>query len=512
MKKFSENFFRTVGVCFDPLGVSLAVRRGRRVDPLVRLALAADASSSARADDYRDSLSELVVQQKVSGARCVASLATARCRVQWASLTGARLRDLRTAVGQSAFWQAHLGVTLESHCVWWRFVRDGDGRRIHALLVAAAREDVDFYADTIRAAGLAVGVIGVSCFDYFDQEFAPDTSRVTLVLDCDDACVVSTGAFGLRAHAAEFDRRAATALVSGELSSQDAVVDGLAACVRRCIDNEQAATRLHAHVRVVAARGLHGEWFEVLRARLPGFPVEFIDGWDAAGLAAADGNPRGGSHDDWWRLPRAAACLIRDGQPVVRLLRRTPATAVNLARGRADGARRYPAYALAVAVCLFGAALVYAHWLLLDQRRLLQSDAQRHLQLSTLRDRMRAEVEDLRDQLSNRISFYSGIQRISFERKLMPRLLALVEHAAFEGVWLNTVHFRQPGSLRITGKSLSDKQIAHFIQRLRTADEITAVFLESAALEKRRDKTSDFGRRLKNFVITCHVQAPGEDR
>ncbi len=521
MKALSPARWCAVGVCFETAGVSLAVRRKRRICPPVRRefvradagAPAADAASDAAfgasADDYRAALSALVAQEKVAGARCTAALPVARCRVQWTCFTGARLRDLRAAAGRSAFWQAHLGVTLASHRVWWRFIRAGG--RVNALLAAAPRADVDLCAGVIRAAGLSLAAVGVSCFDYFDGGVAPDAAKVTLVLDCDDACVVAAGAFGVRARAVGFNAHSAAALRSGDPRVRDGVVDGLAVCVRRCVEDAQAAA--HADVRVVAPRAVQGDWLAPLRAQLPGFVVETADGWAAAGLAAPDGDPQEEACDGAWRLPRAAARLARATRGA-GLRRRGFVPAVNFAQERTDGKRRLRRLlpAAVAAGCLLGVVVAYAHWLLLAEHRRLQPDAERHAQLVEIRDRAHAEIKALQNRLSHRVLFYSGIQRVSFERKLMPRLLASIEHAALEGVWLNAINFRQSGFLQITGKSLDDERITRFIGRLRAADEITDVFLESATVEVRRGASQILGRRLKDFVITCHLQAPGEAR
>ncbi len=502
MKRRAPALAHAVGVQFEPSGVSLAVRRDRRIGVPVRRTL-------AHAGDCREALAALVAQEQVAGARCVASLPARRCRVEWASFSGARLRDLRAAVGRPAFWQARLGVVFESHRVWWRFARRG-GRRIDALLAAAPREDVAHYTDTIRAAGLTVGAIGIACFDYFDATPAPDTPRAALILDSDDACVVAAGAFGVRVHAVTFDGRSATALATADVQACDGVVNRLAAGVQRCVEDEQSATRVHAEVQVIAARGMHGDWLALLQARLPGFHLELTSGWEAAGLAAPDADA-----GESLRLPGAAACLAHDTRRGGNRLRRVlvpAAKAVNFA-GDGSAARRWHrlAPALLVAAGLLSTFSIGAHWLLLAEHRRLQPDADRHVQLTEIRDRIRAEITALQNRLLHRVSFYSGIQRVSFERKLMPRLLALIEYATFEGVWLDTMHFRQPASLRITGKSLSNEQLARFIQRLRAADEIADVFLESATTAEHRDAAPTPAQpRLQAFAITCRLQTPGE--
>ena len=487
MKAFWRSFVGGVGVCFEPSRISLAVRRGQCV--------AAAVESPCGAGEYRNALASLVAQERVEGARCATSLPVASCLVQWVSLNDARLRDLHAAVAYPAFWQTHLGVDPGTHSVWWRFIRGG-GNKTAALIAAAPREDVDFYTGIIRGAGLAVGAVGVSCFDYFDDVFATDTSRVTLVLDCDDACVVAVGAFGVRAHAVAFDQRSVAALTRGDTQARAEVIDSLAACVRRCVADERATTRLRADVRVVAAHG--GDWLESLQACLSGFGFEWHDGWSLAGMDAPD--------DGSWRLPRAAMRLrrMRRGAITDKHHRAARNVAVDFA-ARNDGRQRLM-FAVAAVVCLSAMVSVYVHGTLLVERRHLQPDAQRYLQLEGLQARNHAEVKELRESLSHRVSFYSGIQRVSFERKLMPHLFSLIEYAAFEGVWLNTIHFKQPDFLRITGRSLDDEKIARFIERLRAADEIVEVFLKSAASANDNSSTSE--QQLKDFVISCHLKNP----
>lgn len=514
MKALSAIFSRSrrVGVCFDSSGVALACgfdrRRGvavfRRAPVVSR-----DGAFPASASAYQDVLGGLVAEENATGAKCSISLPVARCRVRWETLAGVGLRDLRAAVRRSTFWRTRLGVDLESHCAWWWFTRAAGGPGVGALLCAAPRDEVASYADAVRAAGLVVETVGISCFDYFDGKFSPELSsglhRVTLILDCDDACFLSTGAFGLRANGVEFSERDADALQGGDDEFRDRVVNNLAVCVRRSVEHERAASRSQADVRVIAARDLHGDWLQSLRARLPGFTVELTDGWSEAGIPPPDDHVS----DKPWRLPRAAARLAFAPRHAQGWMRPTSVPAVNFAGRHADGVRRrrYSAPVLFAVACLLSAGAAYAHWALLEEQRRLQPDAERHLQLLELRNGMREELEKLRNNLSNRIFFYSSIQHVSFERKLMPRLLALIEHAATEGVWLNEVHFRRSESLRIVGKSLNDEQIFSFIQRLRAADEIIEVLLESSSVE-----TADAAgkpaeaRRLKDFTIVCRLR------
>ena len=513
MKAFSKGFSRPrrVGVCFDSSGVALAFglsrRRGAAVFRRARVA-AHGGSFPSCAGAYRDALAALIAERNATGAKCTVSLPTARCRVQWETLTGAGLRELRAAARRSAFWRARLGVDLESHCAWWWFTRVAGGPGIGALLCAAPREEVAVYVDAVQAAGLAACAVGVSCFDYFGGEFSPELSRVTLILDCDDACLLSSGAFGLRAHGVEFSTRDADALQGEESEFRDGVVNSLAVCVRRSVEHERSAARSRAEVRVIAARGLHGDWLQSLQARLPGFAVELVDGWAAAGVPPPDDHAR----DEPWRLPRAAARLVAKPRRMRGWTRTVFVPAVNFADRRGDDVRRrrYSALALFSAACLLSVGAGYVHWTLFEEYRRLQPGAEEHARLLQLRDRTRAELETLRSKLSNRILFYSSIQRVSFERKLMPRLLALIEHATLEGVWLNEVHFRRSESLRIVGKSLSDERIFGFIRRLRAADEIVEVSLESAALEADGGTGAPAGAgRLKDFIVTCRLRDSG---
>lgn len=515
MKTFFRNFLhpRRAGVCFDSSGVALALRLGRRRRAVTfrRAEIAGGGPFPGCADEYRDALGHLVAEEGAAGAKCTVSLPTARCRVQWETLAGAGPRDLRIAAGRSAFWRTRLGVDLESHCTWWWLTRVPDGPGAGVLLCAAPREEVAVYAGVVEAAGLAVGAVGVSCFDYFNREFSPALSRASLILDCDDACLLSTGAFGLRAQAVEFSERDAEALRSEDGRRRDDVVNGLAVCVQRSVEHERAASRSRADVRVIAARGLHGDWLQLLRARLPGFTVELTDGWRAAGVPPPDGHV----HDRPWRLPRAAARASSSPRRMRGWPRLTRVPAVNFAGRLASGARRrrYPAFAPFAAACLLSAGAGCAHWLLLEEHQRLQPGAERHARLSALSDLAHEELEVMRNNLSNRISFYSAIQHVSFERKLMPRLLSLIEHAAIEGVWLNEVHFRRSKSLRIVGKSLDDERIFDFIRRLRAAEEIIEVSLESAASEAVEAagaaETPVSARRLRDFTVTCRLRAVG---
>ena len=457
MKVSAGNRFRKVGVCLEASSVSLAVRNSRRAGLAVcRKSVEVD----ARSDIYRDALSELVARAGVAGARCMAALPVARCRVGWVGFTGMRLRDLRTAVGHSAFWQAHLGVTLESHRVWWCFIRNGG--QVGALIAAAPREEVDFYTSVIRAARLNVGAVGVSCFDYFDGELQPQACKATLVLDCENACVIAAGAFGVRVRAVGLDADKAVALLSTDGHQRDAVVDELTVCIRRCVEDEGMGA--HAIVRIVAAQGINGDWLELLRERLPRFTVELIDGWTAAGLEVPNNGACDEPRNELERLPRAAARLVSARRGVFRQRRTAPA--VDFAVRRADSKRRLRRLLSAAAAvgCLLVAVSAYVNGLLLAEHRRLRTGAEQYAQLQQTHDRALAEIKTLQRRLSNRISFYSGIQHVSFERKLMPHLLASIEHAAFEGIWLNSVFFSQPGFLRIAGKSLGDEQIARFIR------------------------------------------------
>ena len=496
MKFFPRNRFRTVGVHFGAADVSLAVRHNRRVGPLVYRkpvdpGAPPEARFGTRVDGCRAALSELVTEKQLAGARCTAAIPLAYCRVEWVWLAGARLRDLRTAVGHSAFWQSHLGVTTESCRVWWRLTR-GNGR-VGALLAAVPRQEIDPLIDAISAVGLGVGPIGISCFDFLDGGLAAGACKVVLVLDAEDSCVVSFGSSGIRAHSVKFDAHGFAGLSSSDPGECGRTVDGLATCVRRCIGDEQASARVG--VKVVVTRGVHGSWVELLKARLPGFTIELVDGWAAAGLSTPGSESGSGAHSGPECLPRAAA----------RLARYRSAPAVNFAARRVDNARRrrYLLTASAAASCLLGGALAYSHWAMLAEHRRLQPEAGQYALLLEARDRIRTEIEALRSSLSHRVSFYSGIQRVSFERKLLPRLLASVEHAVSEGMWLNTVVLRQPGLVRVTGRALDDERIARFIERLRAVDEITDVFLESSVRVA--------GRRVKDFVVSCHLRVPGEN-
>ena len=541
----------SVGVKFGRRGVGLAVRRRRARSFTYR--------KLAIGENHTGALSALVAQEGIASARCVISLPVGRCRIQWAPLAGVRKRDLRLAVRRSAFWQARMGVARDSHCLWWQLVRDDDGSGVNALLIAAARSEVRACTDAVREAGLAAARVGVSCFDYLVGGIALGACEVTLILDCGDACIVGSGAFGVRASAVEFDESGAEALLDDDSRVRDAIVDNLATCVRRCVEQEQSAARLRAGVRIVTARALQGDWLGALQERLPGLQVEWVDGWTAVGLEEPDSRspvgleepdgrspvgleepdsrspvgleepdsrspvgleepdsrspvgleePDGRSPGDGWRLPRAMATLDYDRQRGGYLVRRRFLPRVNLAE-REDGGRqmrRRLTFAAPVGAGLSFAFVLGMHWFLHEGELALQPDALRYERLEQLHEKTLGEVRFLQELLSHRILFYSGIQRISFERKRMPRLLASIEKATLGEVWLDEIHFKRPGFLRIAGKSLGDEQISSFMSRLRTAGEIAEVLLESAVVESAEGVEPHTLRRLKDFAVICKLR------
>lgn len=502
MKAGFRNFFCKVGVSLDCSSVSLAAWRRRRGPLLIHKAL-------AEGEDRVAALSALVRQEGVAGARCMMSLPVARCRIQWVPFAGAHKRDLQAAVARPAFWQSRMGVSLESHCVWWHLVRDSDGGGISALLVAASRAEVEVYVDHIRAAGLRLGRLGVSCFDYLGGGISFDSPEVSLFLDIGDACVMASGDFGLRVNPIRFDVTEAGTLLSDDSRVRDGMVDNLAACVRRCIEDEHSTAQLRAGLRVVAARNLQGDWLKLLQERLPGLPIEWVDGWAMVGMDP----PRRRDAREQWRLPRALAVLAYDRRLNRGVIRRTWLPRVDLAVQCVDRphGRRYLVFGSPVGACLVLATLGYLHWLLDSERRALQPDARRYAHLEQLHEYTREEIQSFQERLSQRILFYSSIQRISFERKLMPRLLASIGQATPAGMWLNTIHFRHPAVLRITGKSLGDEQISRFVQRLRLADGVVEAFLESAAVKGGSIVSSQRPQSPRDFAVVCRLRSTGED-
>ena len=477
-----------VGVGFKLAAVSLCVRRGRRLAvPLRRVV--------SGTNDYRDALSELVARAQAAGAHCVMSLPVEHYRIQWVSLGRIGLRSIRAAVKHSTFWQTHLGVSIDSHYVWWQFIHaEASGAAV--LLAAAPRERVDFYVGVMRSAGLIVDEIGASCFDYFDKDQAYDTVRAALVLDCGNAYVIARGHFGLRTHMVPFDHHHAAMLLDGDRSVCGEVADGLAAAVRRCVEDEQAVSQVA--VRVIAAQA--GEWLEVLQSRLSkAYAMTHSNGWDMAGLDVS-------SATDAWQLPVAAAGLFRpDKAPGAQrfYLRLPHTTKVNfLAQHKRQVSRQRIFTAVPIGVCVLAVIAAYAHWVLLADQQRLQPAVKRYAELSEFRRHVTQEIEELQSQLQHQVAFYSGIQRVSFERKLMPRLLALIEYAALEGVWLNTIQFKQPGSLRIVGRSINDERIVDFIRRLYVMDEIDEAILEKTATQQ----DVDTRQSLKNFTVLCRLR------
>ncbi len=496
MNRLPGNWSCRVGVQFDRHGVGLAVRRRGR--SFIYRALSDD-------EDRARALSALVTQEGVAGARCVVSLPVGCCQVRWVPLVGVRMRDLRVALRGSTFWQARMGVTRDSHCLWWQLVRDADSSGINALLVAAPRGEVQACTDTIRAAGLAMSRVGLSCFDYLGSGITFSACEVTLVLDCRDAYVLGSGAFGIRVNAVEFDEAGAAALLSTDSRTRSDVVDNLATCVRRCVDEDQSAARVHASVRIITSRALQGEWLEVLRERLPGLQIEWIDGWAAVEVSEPDGQSPG----DPWRLPRAMAALDYDMWRSGYFTQRRFLPRVNLAE-RVDSSRRMRRYLMIIAPAgafLSLALVLYMRWFLHEGGLALQPDAQRYSHFQQLHEKTLGEVRFLQETLSHRILFYSGIQRISFERKRMPRLLASIEKATLGEVWLDEIHFKRPGFMRITGKSPGDVQISRFMSRLRATGEVDEVLLESAAMESVQNMEPDTLRQLKGFAVICRLRS-----
>ena len=491
----SGNLFCKVGVQFDQRGAGLAVWRRLHGRSFTYEALADN-------EDFGETLLKLVIREGVAGARCVVSLPVALCRIRWVSLAGVRWRDLRAVVNRSAFWQARMGVTRNSHCLWWQFVRDRDGSAVNVLMIAAPRGKVESCIDTIRKARLEVSRVGVSCFDYIDDAgISLDTSGVTLILDCDDACAVSSGAFGVRVTSVEFNESSAGDLLSADSRTRGGIIDNLATCVRRCVEDEQSAARLRASVRIVTARDLHGDWLELLQERLPGLRIEWVDGWTMTGID----QPRQGSSGNRWRLPRALSALEQDLRRGSGLARHRFLPKVNLvdrANSRAR-VRRYLLFALPSSACLLFVVLIYAYWSLHEKQLALQPGAQRHEHLTQLYEETLGKIQSLQELLSHRVLFYSVIQRISFERKLMPHLLTSIEKSTFSGIWLDEIHFKRPALFRITGKSLGDEQISRFMRRLRSTDEVVEVLLESASTESVQDAPP---QRLKNFAVICQLR------
>ena len=429
-----------------------------------------------------DALKAAVQEHGLHGCSCTDALPFSLCRMQLISLPYLTDAELLKLTRQRAFWQDVFHVDSHSHGLWWQRLPNRSAHETRVMLTAAPLAALDERAQIIRAAGLHLHRLSLSCFDYcqlsdFLERFC------LLVLDESDPICLAVTAHGVEVR--HLDQvMGAQAAVSSDRRPHARV--SLSRCTQ--LIQQLFAESPPERLRIVAMQDKKNEvrlndW----QAGFPDCKIEIhspsalCKGWASNFVDA-----------------RAAMRLLHHKR---RIFQTPMVNFLHPAQRHLHCRLQWLSvlwFVLTIAV-----SASFMQWSSLNQLRYDEWREKNKLYQSGLSalERIKEQISTGTKELQYHHAYLSRLVALEQTNGRLPFLLSAFEESVPHGVWLTRVSTSDSSYLRIQGTAASDHLVHEFVGNLSSRLRPLMVKVEST-------RFSDFENgALRQFTLTVRIES-----
>jgi len=126
-----------------------------------------DVSIKDRSEEYVNKLSQIITTSKITTTNAAVSIPVSSAIIKVVTLPIMTDEELQEAVDTNTLWENAIQITdnLDEYSIFWQVLkRNASDNQMDLLFVASKLDDIDYYLNIVRQAGLKPVVVDVRCF------------------------------------------------------------------------------------------------------------------------------------------------------------------------------------------------------------------------------------------------------------------------------------------------------------------------------------------------------------
>lgn len=478
-----------------------------------------NASVEDNADAYVEKLRTAIQSAKISTTNAAVSIPVSSAIVKVVTLPLMTDEELKEAVDTDSLWEnvIQLTDTLDDYSVFWQVISRNESENLMDLLFVASKlEDINFYLDLVRKAGLSPVIVDVRCFAMKNAvEVSPQAtergktialleigaSENYILILRDDSPFISS------VFVTDADKRAMANPMLGQDEARK-ITDRLAMQVKQTVSTYEAKFKgiPVEELLLVSSSSNTETLFTALQQSLSPLPVKVFNAVKPIKVPEQ-------LKDKIKAEPNRSVFATALGLATRKLdvfgyyQYVTGVNNINLLPNReqvrnVEKAKLLSKFGLILGTVLISTVIGYTFYGQYTSENETSGEVRVYDELFIEKMNLEGEIQDLKNQQEHLSGMLAAAEGLNSNQKEMFELLTQITSSFPEGVWLESINYAGSQTLTLEGRSISDQNILEFINRLNSADRVLNASLKTMTIAKQA------GRDIKKFALSAKVDVP----
>lgn len=471
------------------------------------------------ADTYVEKLKTAIQSAKITTTNAAVSIPVSSAIVKVVSLPIMTDEELKEAVDTDSLWEnvIQLTETLDDYSVFWQVISRNETENLMDLLFVASKlEDINFYLDLVRKAGLNPVIVDVRCFAMKNAiEVSPkatERGKTIALLEIgayenyililrDDSPFISS------VFVTDADKRA---MSDPMLSAEEAkkVTDRLAMQVKQTVATYEAKFKgiPVEELLLVSSSSNTETLFSALQQSLTPMPVKVFN--SVKPLTVPEQLKEKVKAEPNRSVFATAVGLATRKLDVFGYYQYvTGVNNINLLPNReqvrnVEKAKLLSKFGIVLGAFLTILVISYTFYSQYTSENESSGEVRVFDELFMEKVVLEGEIEELKMEQEHLSGMLAAAEGLNSNQKEMFELLTQITSSFPEGVWLESINYSGAQALSLEGRSISDQNILEFINRLNDSERILSASLKTMTIAKQA------GRDIKKFSLMAKVDVP----